>query len=61
MGRAWCSRCATEVVVVTPERAATLTLVTVRTINRMVENGTLHFIETQEGWLLLCLTSLSQN
>lgn len=44
---------------VTPERAAAIAGVTVRTINRWVEAESVHFTETRNGLLLLCVYSLS--
>lgn len=42
----------------TPEEAAWLVCVTPRTIYRWVEEGRIHFRESEEGWLLICLASL---
>lgn len=39
---------------ITPSEAAAIAGVTVRTINRWVEDGVLHFAETKEGLLLIC-------
>lgn len=54
----WCVDCSAIVRMVTPEEAALLTHVTTRTIYRLAEAGELHFTETSEGVLLLCLDSL---
>jgi hypothetical protein len=54
----WCSECAGEVPLVKPEEAAVLAGVSPRTIYRRVESGRLHFNESAEGWLLICLGSL---
>ena len=45
---------------VTPEAAAALTRVTVRSIYARVETEGVHFLETPDGLLLLCADSLSQ-
>ena len=56
---AWCVACADEVVMVRPEHASVIAEVSVRTINRWVEEGTVHFVETP-GSLLVCLNSLTE-
>jgi hypothetical protein len=43
---------------VTADEAARLTRVTPRAIYRQVEAGRLHFIEAQDGLLLVCKNSL---
>ncbi len=43
---------------VKPEEAAVLAGVSPRTIYRRVEAGLVHFAESPEGWLLICLSSL---
>jgi predicted site-specific integrase-resolvase len=43
---------------VTPQQASAIAGVSVRTINRWVEAGRVHFMETPDGLLLLCLDSL---
>jgi len=40
--------------------AAVIRGVTVRTINRWVESDLVHFVETEDGLLLVCVNSLSQ-
>ena len=57
--RAWCAMCAAEVSLVPPEEAALLTEVSLRAICRQVEAGQLHFRETADGRLFICLDSLS--
>jgi len=44
----------------TPEEAAVLTHVSTRTIYRRVEAGRVHFTETAEGLLLVCLNSITR-
>ena len=57
---AWCNGCAAQVAWVTPDDAAQRTGQTTRELYRQVEAGTVHFCETPEGGLLLCLGSLSE-
>ena len=59
--RMWCPACSTEVTMVTPGQAAAITAASVRTINRWVESGMVHFTETHDGLLLLCADSLQAN
>ena len=56
--RVWCTACASYTVMVAPQQAALLTGLSVRTINRSVESHLVHFTETDEGLLLLCVNSL---
>ena len=55
---ATCQPCGRQVEMATPEQAVTLTGIHSRTIYRWVEGGQVHFIETAEGHLLICLDSL---
>jgi hypothetical protein len=55
---AWCVGCANEVVMVTPAQAAAISRSSVRAVNRSVEAGEIHFVETPEGLLLVCINSL---
>jgi excisionase family DNA binding protein len=57
--QAWCSDCAKSVSMVTADEAASVTGVDMRTIYRRVEEGKIHFTETPEGSLLICLNSFS--
>jgi excisionase family DNA binding protein len=57
--RAWCAACEEEVEIVTVEEAAVIAGVSSRTIYRRVEAGRIHFMETPEGFLLICRKSLS--
>lgn len=56
--RLWCPGCSAIVTLVLPERAAAIAGVSVRTINRWVEAESVHFVETENGLLLLCVNSL---
>ena len=55
---AWCTACAAEVRMATPEEAATLTGISRRTIYRWLEAGRMHFSEQPGEPLLICLDSL---
>src|SRR3954454_16184751 len=58
--RMWCGKCGGAAIMVAPEIAAAIARVTVRTINRGVEADEIHFRETAEGLLLLCVSSLAE-
>ena len=58
-GLAWCVPCANNVLLLTPEHASVIADVSVRTVNRWVEEGKIHFVETP-GLLLVCLNSLTE-
>ena len=55
---AWCDLCARTVSMLTVDEAAALFHTTARAIYRRVEAAELHFRETPEGALLICLNSL---
>ena len=55
---AWCAECGAPSELVSPEAAAALARVSPRTIYRWVEANRLHFTETAEERLLICLNSL---
>jgi len=55
---AWCAACDRLVTMVTPQQAAAIARVSVRAINRQVEEGGIHFLETPEGALFVCVNSL---
>jgi hypothetical protein len=59
--KAWCEACGAEVRMVTADEAAALARVGLRMVFRWVEDGSLHWVETDEGLLLICINSLSQN
>jgi hypothetical protein len=53
-----CPPCGARVEMATPEQAVTLTGIASRVIYGWVESGQLHFLETAEGHLLICLPLL---
>jgi hypothetical protein len=55
-----CSACGQQVQMVTPEQAVTLMSIRSRTVYKLVEAQEVHFMETQEGHLLICLNSLTK-
>ncbi len=55
---AWCERCGTDVLMVTPNEAAARAGADSRAIFRGVESGEIHFIEGDNGSLLVCLKSM---
>lgn len=58
--RSWCAACAAETRMVSADQAAAVARVSSRMIYRMVEDDRLHFTETPEGRLFICLNSLSR-
>lgn len=56
--RAWCMSCASQVSMVTVDEAASFAHVSSRAIYRWIEGGELHFIETADGRLVICLNSI---
>ena len=52
--RLWCKECDANVEMTTPEQVAVLLGTKPREIYRRIENGSLHFIETDEGELFVC-------
>jgi hypothetical protein len=54
----WCDACAQQVEMLNPEQAAAVVSRSVRTIYRQIEAGQLHFSETPEGLVWVCLNSL---
>jgi hypothetical protein len=53
-----CVRCGEIVQMLKPEEAAVLLSQSVRAIYRWVESDKLHFAETPDGLLLICVNSL---
>lgn len=56
----WCTQCCQQVRMVTADEAAVLAAVSLREICQGVEANTLHFKETGDGLLFICLNSLMQ-
>jgi len=56
--RVWCQQCGTDVEMIHAGQAASLSGLTQRAIFRMIEAGSLHFAESVNGTLLICLLSL---
>ena len=44
----------------TPSEVAALSATSTRAIYRRVEEGKLHFVETEDGLLFICLASLQE-
>jgi hypothetical protein len=57
----WCGQCAAESLMVSTNEAAKLASTSARDIFRRVEAGNVHFLETEDGRLLICLDSLSDS
>ena len=55
---AWCPACDAQTRMVAPEVAAILCSVTTLTAYRWVQDARIHFTETPEGALVVCLNSL---
>src|SRR4051812_42830123 len=53
----WCEECATPIVLMSPEQAATVCFQTTRAIYRLVEAGRVHFTDGPEG-VFVCPASL---
>jgi len=54
----WCAVCRGHVMMISPELAAVQAGVSVRAIYSSIEAGQIHFLETPEGALLVCVDSL---
>lgn len=54
-----CAQCGRKASFVTPSEAARASGESLRTIFRRIEAAEIHFLETPEGALLVCLDSLS--
>src|SRR5690242_14978216 len=53
-----CTGCDEQVAMFTPEGAARLLRTTPRFVYRLIESGEVHFIESPDGLVLVCLKSL---
>jgi hypothetical protein len=56
--RNWCHTCGTASQMLTPNVAALISGIHLRTLFRWIESGTIHFVETPEGNVFLCLDSV---
>ncbi len=56
-----CERCAKRVRMITADEAAAIARVSTRTIYRLVESNLLHFIETPQGSVRICLDSIAEH
>ena len=54
----WCEGCRAHLPMYTPTIAATLTGKNLRTLFRWIESGAIHYVETPDGNILLCLESV---
>lgn len=54
----WCEACARQSHLVTVDEAAVIGSQSSRAVYQRAEEGSLHFTETPEGLLLICLNSL---
>ncbi|HVF88151.1 MAG TPA: hypothetical protein VM866_11200 [Pyrinomonadaceae bacterium] len=54
----WCEKCASDVEMMRPEEASLVSRQNRRAIYRGVEAGRVHFTETPEGLLLVCMDSV---
>jgi hypothetical protein len=53
-----CPECAEAIVMITPDQAAVMACTKTREIYRRVEEGSVHVVETPEGFLLVCPRSV---
>lgn len=58
--QAWCTSCDRQVHMITIDEAAQVAKVSSRLVYRLVEADELHFIETTDKRLLICVNSLHQ-
>ena len=57
---AWCSGCGLKGQMITPEAAAKTVSLSTRAIYRLIEAEELHFLETSDQRLWICLNSLNR-
>ena len=57
--QSWCPDCGSDTWFVSPTQASLLTKLTVRTINQLGESGAVHFVETADGLLLVCIQAVT--
>lgn len=58
--RGWCDACGAEAEFASPDAAAVLLHTTTRALYRLVEAAAVHFIESPDGLLLICLRSIER-
>lgn len=56
---AWCDGCQTHTQMLTPDLAAHISGITLRTLFQWIESGHIHFVETPEGSIFVCLESVT--
>jgi hypothetical protein len=56
----WCSQCASEVGMVTPEQAAAAFFLNIRTVYSWIEAGKIHFNELANGPIYICVNSMQR-
>jgi len=57
---AWCAECSDHVKMITPDEAAAVNGISTRAMYRWIEAERIHFTETHQGSLFVCLNSLSR-
>jgi len=57
----WCPQCAEAVNILSLDEAVVLSSISARTLFHWAEAGKVHYLETIEGFLLVCLKSLSRH
>lgn len=55
----WCDACAAEVKLIGIDQAAAIANASQRALFRRAEAGEIHFMESDDGRLMFCLTSVS--
>ena len=59
--KTFCAACAAEVEMLSVEEAVAVSGLRAREIFRLIESGTIHFIETNDGLMFVCLNSLKRS
>jgi len=57
--KGWCEECSSEVLMLSPDEAASVMQTSTRMIFRQIEAGAVHFKEGGDGTLRICMTSLT--
>ena len=55
----WCNQCGAKVKLVAPEVAASLSGLSRRAVYRLIETGQVHFTESRDAIVSICLESLT--